>query len=238
MRIEFKDPKSLTPYVKNAKIHTPEQIDDIAGQISAFGFDQPIVVDKNNVIIKGHGRREAAIKLNLSEVPVVVAEHLDEYQAMAARIADNKIARDTDVDQDKLKFDLGTLSLRDFNMKLTGFKPMELKKFELDTVIRPEIIGTPPAGPRNVIEESPTPPPPPEQGEHEFAPDVTETKSDGEGGSFFMDRNPVIQYNIIFDDEEQQKKWHEFLAHLKVKYPSEETLAKRLMLFLAEVDLS
>lgn len=119
MNIEQRTPQSLTPYLKNAKIHTTEQIDRIAGQIAAFGFDQPIVVDKNGVIIKGHGRREAAIRLNLPFVPVVVAEHLDEYQAMAARIADNKVAQ-TGFDNELLRFDVHTLDSHNFDLNLTG----------------------------------------------------------------------------------------------------------------------
>jgi len=121
--IEFRDPKSLTPYVKNAKVHSTEQIDKIAGQIAAVGFTQPIVVDREGVIIAGHGRREAALRLALNEVPVVVAGHLDEYQAMAARIADNKVA-DSPWDTNLLKFDLGTLELKGFDIKLTGFNSL------------------------------------------------------------------------------------------------------------------
>ena len=220
MEIVWRNPKSLTPYVKNAKIHTTEQIDTIAGQISAVGWTQPIVVDKQGIIIAGHGRREAALRLNLQEVPVVVAEHLDEYQAMAARIADNVVAKG-DMDQDKLKFDLGSLSLRNFNMSLTGFKPMELKQFKLEEKIFPQIIGE-----KQVIEESAPPPPPEDQEKHEFAPEGPGQKE--EGGSFFMDRNPVIQYNIIFDNEDQQKRWHDFLGMLKSSYPDKNTLAERL----------
>lgn len=132
MKVQQLDPKTLTPYANNAKIHTTEQIDKIAGQISAFGFDQPIVVDKEFVIIKGHGRREAALRLGLKQVPVVVAEHLDEYQTKAARIADNKVA-EADYDEDKLKFDLGTLQHHDFNLKLTGFDLGEIDKLLEDS---------------------------------------------------------------------------------------------------------
>lgn len=117
--IEWRRPDELTPYVKNAKVHTTEQIDKIAGQIAAFGFDQPIVVDKEGVIIKGHGRREAAIRLGLEKVPVIVQD-LDEYQAMAARIADNKIA-ETSWDKDLLRFDIHTLDSMNFDLALTGF---------------------------------------------------------------------------------------------------------------------
>ncbi len=119
--IIYRDPKSLTPYARNAKIHSTEQIDKIAGQIASVGFTQPIVIDTEGVIIAGHGRREASIRLGLQEVPVVVASHLNEYEAMAARIADNKVA-EAPWDPALLKFDLGTLKMHEFNLTLTGFE--------------------------------------------------------------------------------------------------------------------
>lgn len=118
--IVTKNPADLIPYVKNAKVHSNEQIDKIAGQIHAVGFTQPIVVDGSNVIIAGHGRREAAIKLGLKEVPVIVADHLNEYEVAAARLADNKVA-ESSWDPDLLKFELGTLKMHDFDLGLTGF---------------------------------------------------------------------------------------------------------------------
>lgn len=125
LKIEFINPQKLTPYVKNAKLHPTEQIDKIAGQIAAFGFDQPIVVDKDYVIIKGHGRREAALRLNLDRVPVVVAAHLDEHQAMAARIADNKVA-ESGWDKELLRFDIHTLDSINLDLQLTGFNQSDL----------------------------------------------------------------------------------------------------------------
>lgn len=95
-------------------------MDKIAAQIHSVGFTQPILVDKDNIIIAGHGRREAALRLGLKEVPVIVADHLDEYQVKAFRIADNKVA-ESEWDDDKLKFELGTLQHHDFDLKLTGF---------------------------------------------------------------------------------------------------------------------
>jgi ParB-like chromosome segregation protein Spo0J len=124
--VQWLSPEKLTPYAKNAKIHSNEQIDKIAGQIAAFGFTQPIVVDKDKIIIAGHGRREAAIRLGLAKVPVIVASHLDEYQAMAARIADNKVA-EAPWDNELLKFDLGTLQGHEMDLKLTGFDLTEVE---------------------------------------------------------------------------------------------------------------
>lgn len=126
LEIQYFAPSELTPYAKNAAIHSDVQIDEIAGQIAAFGFDQPIVVDANRVIIKGHGRREAAIRLNLEKVPCIVST-LDEYQAMASRIADNKVALKKTFDNELLSFDLGTLDRQGFDLKLTGIDEDERK---------------------------------------------------------------------------------------------------------------
>lgn len=123
--IVWRDPNQLIPYVKNARKHSDEQINEIAGLITAFGFDQPIVVDASGVIIKGHGRREASLRLGLPEVPVIVST-LDEYQAMASRMADNKVAEKATWDMDLLKFDIGTLALRDFDMKLTSMSEADI----------------------------------------------------------------------------------------------------------------
>jgi len=65
--VEWRDPQSLIPYINNAKTHPPEQIVKIAASIAEFGFDQPIVLDGQGVVIKGHGRREASLKLGLKE---------------------------------------------------------------------------------------------------------------------------------------------------------------------------
>jgi hypothetical protein len=72
-RIEWRDPASLTPYSNNAKTHPSEQIDKIAASIAAFGFDQPIVVDGDGVIIKGHSRRQLA-----GACPLQVASNVGE----------------------------------------------------------------------------------------------------------------------------------------------------------------
>lgn len=132
LKIEYRSPKSLTPYSRNTKKHDHDQIDLIAGSIHSYGFDQPIVVDKNGVIIKGHGRREAAIRLNLEKVPVVVAEHLDAYQAAAARVADNKIAEKSSWDQEMLRFEIGSLSSQDLNLNGLGFSESELSNLLKD----------------------------------------------------------------------------------------------------------
>lgn len=125
--IVWLDPKELTPYINNSKIHSDEQIDHLAGSIAEFGFNQPILVDKDKVIVAGHGRREAALRLNMSSVPVVFADHLDENQIKASRIADNKLAS-LEYDKDKLAFDIGTLDRAGFDLNLTGVGFEDIKE--------------------------------------------------------------------------------------------------------------
>lgn len=120
LEVVFMNPRDLLPYANNAKIHSEEQVEKIAKQIDAFGFDQPIVVEDNLQIIKGHGRRLAALKRGLSLVPVVIAKHLDKHQAMAARIGDNKVS-EAPWDPELLKLDLSALSaLPEFDVEMTG----------------------------------------------------------------------------------------------------------------------
>ena len=82
----------INPYIKNAKKHPEKQIKLIAESIKRFGFDSPIIIDKSNEIIAGHGRLEAAKLLGLTDVPVILKENLTEQEVKAYRLADNKIA--------------------------------------------------------------------------------------------------------------------------------------------------
>lgn len=144
LKVIHEKPENLIPYVNNNKYHSDEQVLRVAASIQEFGFTQPIVVDKNNVVIAGHARREAALKLKLKTVPVVVADHLDEYQVKAARIADNKTSSN-DYNLDAIKFDLGTLNLKDFNLALTGLQPIEIESLlsdiSNDPVFEKSILG-------------------------------------------------------------------------------------------------
>jgi hypothetical protein len=92
LHIELWDVERVKPYDLNAKKHDEAQVGGIAHSIKTFGWDQPIVVDRNDVIIKGHGRRLAAIKLGMKKVPVLKRADLTDDQANAARLADNRAA--------------------------------------------------------------------------------------------------------------------------------------------------
>ena len=115
----------IKPYQNNAKSHPQSQIDLLVKQI-AEGFDQPIVVDKNMVIIKGHGRRLAAMQMGLKTVPVIVRDDLTPQQVKAARIADNKLA-ETDWDMELLAQELEALDVGGFDLLDLGFDDSELE---------------------------------------------------------------------------------------------------------------
>ena len=142
-KVELRDPASLIPYGDNAKKHSPAQIDDLAAMIHRFGFDQPIVVDDQGVIIKGHARRQAALRLGLSEVPVIVRSDLDAYEVKATRLADNAVAEGQEYDVDKLRFELGTLNRAEFDMRLTGMNAQQLEDLlkEADEAPLPVLPG-------------------------------------------------------------------------------------------------
>lgn len=74
---------ALRPYARNARTHSPKQIAQIAASIREFGFNTPILVDRDGEIIAGHGRVAAAKKLGLDTVPCVRLEHLTEAQKRA-----------------------------------------------------------------------------------------------------------------------------------------------------------
>lgn len=103
---------ALIPYALNSKVHDEKQISAIATAISRFGFDQPIVVDTEGTIIKGHGRRLACIQLGLANVPVLIREDLTIEQANAARIADNHVALG-EFDTEMMRMELEALDLDD-----------------------------------------------------------------------------------------------------------------------------
>lgn len=124
--VQMMDPSKLIPYAKNNKRHSEKEITKLAGLIAEYGFDQPIVIDRHNVIVKGHKRREAALKLKMAQVPVIVTA-LDEYEIAANRIADNKVVS-TEYDDSALRHELSALKEGGFDMSLTGFDSGEVAR--------------------------------------------------------------------------------------------------------------
>lgn len=129
--IEFWDPKKLVPYAKNAKLHSDEQVDRLCKAITRLGFSSPIVVDKDGVIIAGHGRRLAAIKLGLKKVPVIVRDDLSPEEANALRIADNA-ASSKEYNSDFLRDEIMDLQGMDFDLEALGMNADELEFLSAD----------------------------------------------------------------------------------------------------------
>ena len=125
-QIETLDINSLIPYARNARTHSEAQIAQIAGSIKEFGFTNPILIDKDNGIIAGHGRVAAARKLNLSQVPCIRLEHLSETQRKAYILADNRIALNSGWETELLSTELEELKDLGINLESLGFDSDEI----------------------------------------------------------------------------------------------------------------
>jgi DNA modification methylase len=125
MQIETKLISDLIPYVNNARTHSDEQVTQIASSIKEFGFNNPILIDKDNGIIAGHGRLEAAKKLGYTEVPTIRLEHLTDTQRKAFILADNRIALNSGWDTTLLSLELKELDT-ELDLTSLGFDAKEL----------------------------------------------------------------------------------------------------------------
>lgn len=117
MQITEINVNDIKPYAKNAKKHPAEQVEHIANSIREFGFRQPLVIDKDNVLVIGHGRLSAAKRLGYDTVPCVMADDLTDDQIKALRLADNK-TNESDWDFDFLDIELDDI---DIDMSQFGF---------------------------------------------------------------------------------------------------------------------
>jgi DNA modification methylase len=130
MKIETWPINRPIAYARNARKIPQQAVDKVAASIHEFGFRQPIVVDKQGVIVAGHTRLLAAQKLGLSQIPVHIASELSPTQIKAYRLADNRLALETSFDNDLLALELAELKLEDFALELTGFDLDELTAME------------------------------------------------------------------------------------------------------------
>lgn len=139
-----KNTSDLIPYERNPRVND-KAVDYLANSIQEFGFQNPIIIDDHNVIICGHTRLKAAIKLGIKTVPCLVASNLTKSQIKAFRIADNKISEISEWDDSLLASEL--LGLSDIDMTKFGMEPMEsfkepasLKKIPINSPPRRVII--------------------------------------------------------------------------------------------------
>lgn len=138
MKIQLMSPDALVPYELNVKMHKPDQVTKIAQSIKQFGWrGNPIVVDEDNVILAGHGRRLAALELGLKGVPVEVITGMTEDEKRAYRLADNRVAI-SDIDTDMFREELSTL-----NYDLGGMfdsKELDFSMVDLGTMVDTAIV--------------------------------------------------------------------------------------------------
>ena len=126
MLVEQKKINELIPYVNNARTHDDQQIMQLASSIKDFGFNNPILIDKQNGIIAGHGRLEAARKLGLDTVPTIKLEHLTDAQRKAFILADNRIAMNSGWNTELLALELKDLEDINIDLEMLGFDAKEL----------------------------------------------------------------------------------------------------------------
>lgn len=118
----------LRAYARNPRTHSDAQVAQIAASIVEFGWTNPVLVAGDGTVIAGHGRLDAARRLGLSMVPVLVLDHLSEAQRRAYVIADNKLALNAGWNDELLAAELHALNGEGFNLELTGFDETELDR--------------------------------------------------------------------------------------------------------------
>jgi ParB-like chromosome segregation protein Spo0J len=116
----------LTPYARNARTHSPEQVTQIAQAITEFGWTNPVLVDEKGIMIAGHGRVLAAKLLGLKEVPVMIASGWTDAQKRTYVIADNQLTLNGDWDKSLLKLEVADLEFMGVDLKTLGFSTKEL----------------------------------------------------------------------------------------------------------------
>jgi len=146
----------LRPYAANAKMHGEDQVAKIAASMAEFGWTVPVLVSGDGEVIAGHGRILAAAQLGLTEVPVIILDHLSEAQRRAYRIADNKLTELGGWDEALLSKELQDLLSEDYDLSLIGFEDGELDRLlnfspdgesGNDTGGAPVVIPEPPRNP-------------------------------------------------------------------------------------------
>ena len=126
LEVEYISIDDIKTYENNAKLHPAEQIEQIKKSIQEFGFNDPIAIDENNVIIEGHGRYIACNELGIKEVPIIRLEGLDEEHKKAYMLVHNKLTMNSDFDIELLSYELDDISI---DMSDYGFD-MEIEEEE------------------------------------------------------------------------------------------------------------
>jgi ParB-like chromosome segregation protein Spo0J len=124
--------EQLIPHARNARMHSPEQVAQIASSMREFGWVNPILVDEQNILIAGHGRILAAPQLGWKEAPCMVARDWSEAKKRAYMIADNKLALNATWNIEMLDEELKSLQVEAFSGDLLGFSAEDLARLDDD----------------------------------------------------------------------------------------------------------
>lgn len=142
LKIEYRPTSRLVPYAKNARTHSPAQVEQIANSIRSFGFNNPVLIDENDGIVAGHGRVMAAQELGLDEVPCIRLGHLSDRERRAYIIADNQIALKSGWDVGLLSEELNSLAELELDLGTLGFDEQELDALlKLEADLLPDGFG-------------------------------------------------------------------------------------------------
>lgn len=133
MKVKLVAIEDVVPYARNPRKNMAA-ISKVSASLQEFGWQQPIVVDKEMVVIAGHTRLEAAWSLKYKKVPVQIADKLTDAQVKAYRIADNRVSQEAEWDIDLLKLELSDLDGLDYDLLLTGFDDDELSGMLVEAV--------------------------------------------------------------------------------------------------------
>jgi ParB-like chromosome segregation protein Spo0J len=153
MKVEFWPVEKPQPYDKNPRVISDQAVAKVAMSLREYGFQQPIVVDAQGIIVAGHTRLRAAKSLGLKKVPVVVAD-LPEEKARAYRLADNRTNQEASWDDDILAEELDVLKDLGFDLSLTGFDVDEIGELLAEAtegLTDPDETPEPPVNPVTVL---------------------------------------------------------------------------------------
>jgi len=154
IKVESREISALIPFARNSRTHSDAQVAQIAASIREFGWTNPILIDGDNGIIAGHGRLAAARKLGVTEIPVIVLDHLTDAQKRALVIADNKLALNAGWDMDLLSSEIEGLGSEGYDLSLLGFNDDELAAMlaeKTEGLTDPDFVPEPPVNPISVV---------------------------------------------------------------------------------------
>lgn len=128
LKVELRPLTTLTPAARNARRHSDKQIEQVAASIRHFGFTNPIIIERNGTIVAGHARFEASKALGIADVPTIQISHLTAAELSAYRLADNRIAENSDWDPEILRSEIEELVDIEarYDIEITGFSTTEI----------------------------------------------------------------------------------------------------------------